>query len=184
MHWRIVTHFLLVAVLFYLLSFTYNDWLSVTMPRHQLIQLPAMLIMGISLGYTLKKRVNLNLAWSIAALIFVMASLIFWMLPRSVDEAVIYPWFNRIMHVNMLLSGFLIIVGLDSVMFEIKVLFLGMLTAKIFASGITLRVFDILLCSAFTIDQQKETGKYLLFISIALLILTLYRYLSFSDIKK
>lgn len=157
-----------VLVLFYLLSFQFNDWLSVTMPRHQLIQLPAMLMLGVILAYGLHRPSINDMYWGIASLIFVMSSLIFWMLPRSVDYAVINSDFNRVMHVNMIICGYLLVAVLRNIIFEIKILFMGMVTAMLMATGITLRVFDILLCSSFDIYQQKQTGLYLLIAGITL----------------
>jgi hypothetical protein len=36
-----------------------------------------------------------------------------------------------------------------------KILFMGMVSAMLLATGIALKAFDILLCSSFNIDQQK-----------------------------
>lgn len=158
----------ITLILFYLLSYQFNDWLSVTMPRHQLIQLPAMLMLGVVLAYGLYRPSLKDIYWGIASLVFVMASLVFWMLPRSVDYAVINTGFNRVMHVNMIICGFLLVTVLRDVIFEIKILFMGMVTAMLLATGITLRVFNILLCSSFDINQQKQTGLYLLIAGIIL----------------
>lgn len=185
MHRRtlVILHLLIVAILFFLISFTYNEWFGMTMQRHQLMQLPAMLLMGMSFGYVYNKIYISDLSWGISALIFVMASIIFWMLPHSIDYAVITPWFNRLMHVHMLIVGFLIIITLRGMIFEVKMLFFSMLCAKLLASGITLRVFNILLCSSFTIRQQKDTGTLLIIFAISLIVFTLFRYLSFPDNK-
>lgn len=77
------------------------------------------------------------------------------------------------MHLNMLLSRTLLVAVLRNVLFEIKILFLGMLAARLLATGIVLRSFNILLCGAFNIDQQQETGLYLIIIGFALLITAL-----------
>ncbi|MBS1949095.1 MAG: hypothetical protein JST47_15140 [Bacteroidetes bacterium] len=157
---------LIVSLLFYLLSYPLNDWLSLTMPRHQLLQLPAMFLLGIILNACCPNFEVKNISYGIAGLIFIMASLIFWMLPRSVDESVIHPNFNRTMHFNMLVAGFLTIAILRNTIFEIKIVFLGMVSAMLLATGVALRVFDMLLCSSFTIDQQKETGLYFILIAV------------------
>ncbi|MBX2930775.1 MAG: hypothetical protein KF781_02375 [Chitinophagaceae bacterium] len=168
-----------VIAMFYLLSFFWNDWLSITMPRHQLIQLPAMLLLGILLAYCFSTLAIQDMYWGIAILIFIMASFIFWMLPHSIDVAVINKHFNRVMHINMLLSGFLLILVFRKIFFEVKILFLGMITAMLLASGITLSVFNMLLCSSFSIEQQKQTGLYLIFIAIALFIFTAITFFSY-----
>lgn len=155
-----------------MLSVLFNEWLSATMPRHQLIQLPALFLLGIILGnYFSSLKMN-DTSLGIGALIFIMSSLIFWMLPHSIDYAVINKPFNRIMHWNMLFAGFLLRLVLRNMLFEIKILFLGMLSAMVLATGIALKVFDILLCSSFDIYQQKETGLYLIIAGFVLFIIT------------
>lgn len=66
------------------------------------------------------------------------------------------------MHLNMLIAGFLFVPTMRQILFEIKIIFLGMVSAMIIATGIALNSFNILLCSAFDIAQQKVTGKILL----------------------
>ena len=163
---------LIILLFVFLLSFPFNEWLTTTMPRHQVIQMPAMFGLGIILGTYFSNFNIKETYWGIAILIFIMASFIFWMLPHSIDYAVINPMFNRVMHLNMLIAGFLLMPVLRNMIFEIKILFLGMLSAMMLATGITLRAFDILLCSSFDIYQQKETGLYLIILGALLFVLT------------
>ncbi|MEO6843776.1 MAG: hypothetical protein ABI184_01315 [Ginsengibacter sp.] len=163
---------LIILLFFVLLSFPLNDWLSASMPRHQIIQLPAMFLLGVILGAIFPSLNIKETSWGIAVLIFIMASFIFWMLPHSIDYAVINSRFNRIMHLNMFVGGFFLWPVLRNILFEIKILFLGMLSAMMLATGITLRAFNILLCSSFDIGQQKETGFYLIIIGFLLFVLT------------
>ena len=48
-----------------------------------------------------------------------------------------------------------------------------MISAMFIATGITLVTYNLLLCSAFTIDQQKETGSLLTIIGLVLFVTTL-----------
>jgi len=164
----LITILILISLLFWGLSFPLNEWLSETMPRHQLIQLPAMYVLGLIAGFAMSHRVKPDVPWSIAILIFVMFSIMFWMIPHSIDYAVISPGFNRIMHSNMVLAGFCTVVSIRHTIPEVKIIFLGMVAAMIIASGIALLSFNILLCSAFTIEQQKQTGTLLTILGIAL----------------
>ena len=164
---------LIIALLFFVLSYPLNGWLSETMPRHQIIQLPSMFLLGLILGIKFSHFSIKETSYGIAILILIMTSLAFWMLPRSIDYAIISPSFNRIMHFNMLLAGFLLMAVLRNIIFEIKILFLGMVSAMILAAGVTLKSFDILLCSSFSIEQQKETGFYLIVVGSLLFVLTL-----------
>lgn len=161
------------AGVFWLFSFGLNEWLCETMSRHQVIQLPVMFFLGMGTGQWFAKSWEIPLSWGIAVLIIVMASFIFWMLPHSIDLAVISPSFNRIMHVNMMVTGFFLVPVLHHILFEIKIIFWGMLAAMLIAAGITLLTFNILLCSAFTIEQQKDTGLLLLIIGLILYVVTL-----------
>lgn len=151
-----------------LISFPLNEWLSETMPRHQILQLPAMFGLGIIAGHRFSKKLTLDAPWRIATLVFIMSSLIFWMLPRSVDLSVIDTSFNRVMHINMLTAGFFVVPALRNAILEIKIIFLGMTAAMITASGGVLLVFDLLLCSAFTIEQQRQTGQLMIIIGSTL----------------
>jgi ABC-type Fe3+-siderophore transport system permease subunit len=72
----------------------------------------------------------------------------------------------------MLVAGILLMPVLRNTLFEIKIVFLGMMSAMMLATGITLRSFNILLCSSFDIGQQKETGLYLIFIGFLLFVIT------------
>lgn len=167
---------LAVFVLAWVISFPMNEWFSATMPRHQLLQLPAMLLLGITAGLRSLKHITISFPWDIAILIFIMASLVFWMLPRSIDAAVIYPAFNRVMHLNMLAAGFLGITVIRQTIFEIKIAFMAMVSVMVFVAGITLITFNILLCSSFNIDQQKETGFRLIIAGIVFATGTLFTF--------
>ena len=176
---------LVVLLLFVLLSYPLNGWFCRTMPRHQIIQLPAMFVLGLIAGIYFSTINIKETSRGIAILIFIMASFIFWMLPHSIDKAVMIPAFNRVMHFNIIIAGFLLMPVLRNIVFEIKILFLGMLSAMVLATGIALRAFDILLCSSFDIGQQKETGLYLIIIGFALFVLTFVAFFKASvNIKK
>jgi len=161
-----------VIIGIYLLSFPLNEWLSHTMPRHQLLQLLGMITLGILLGSVVKVKINAA-NWNISILVVFMASMAFWMLPRSIDLAVIHPWFNRLMHLNMVLIGFLLMNIYSKLVIELKILFLGMMSAVFMASGVTLSAFRKLLCSSFNLEQQHETGKYMIILAASLILFTL-----------
>ena len=158
----------------FVIAFPLNEWLAKTMPRHQLIELPAVLFLGILIGKKVFSVNTKNNNIAVAFIILIMFSLIFWMLPKSVDLAALSPSFNKIMDIHIFITGIMVASVLNDAIFEIKVLFLGMMAAMIMAAGVTLRVFDLLLCSSFSIQQQWETGLYLIILSVILFIYTTY----------
>ncbi len=163
-----------ICILFFVVSFPMNEWFCETMPRHQLLQLPAMFFLGMIAALLFSKYPAIDTSWGIAILILIMASFVFWMLPHSIDAAVINPWFNRVMHLNMVAAGFLIMMISGNIIFEIKIAFFWMVSAMVLAIGITLKSFNILLCSSFTIGQQSETGFYLLIAGFVLFLVTMF----------
>lgn len=163
----------IVIAIFLVISFPANAWFSETMQRHQLLQLPSMILLGVAIGLLLKNISIADISWGIAALICVMSSLVFWMLPRSIDAAVISLSFNRLMHLNMFAAGFVSVLVLRKIIFEIRIVFLGMTSAMVLVTGIALRTFDILLCSSFNIWQQNETGLYLVIAGFVLFVVTI-----------
>lgn len=166
--------FILTAgTIFGLVSFYFNSWFSETMQRHQLLQIPIMIMLGFATAKFFLNKKHTDIPVTLAILIFIMSSLVFWMLPHSIDYAVINPSFNRIMHINMFLAGLLVVPALKQTALEIKIVFMGMVTAMLMATGVALKVFDLLLCSSFDIFQQKQTGLILLFIGAGFFLLTI-----------
>ncbi|MCO5259783.1 MAG: hypothetical protein M9916_06535 [Crocinitomicaceae bacterium] len=163
---------LAAIIAFYFFSFYLNDWLSATMQRHQLIQLPVMILIGAVMASRFPKLAIEDLSWSITTFIFVMSSLTFWMIPRSVDYTVIYAKFNRLMHLNMLLVGVSLVAIFRAILSEVRIYFMGMISAMLMVSGVTLKVFKIQLCSSFTIEMQHETGTYMMLFSAGMFLLT------------
>ncbi len=165
---------ILVTTTLFVVAFPLNEWMSKTMTRHQVIELPIMFFGGIIIGrYGWKLRTKNNFV-NVAMIIFIMFTLIFWMLPKSVDLAALNPSIDKMMNLHVFIAGLLTNSLLKGTIFEIKIFFLGMMAAMIMAVGITLRVFNLLLCSSFSIDQQRETGFYMILISILLYIFTTY----------
>lgn len=164
---------ILVIIGLYLLAFPYNEWLSLTMPRHQVIQLPAAILIGLFYGISLGNIKISSLAIGISILIFASFSITFWMIPRSVDLTVVYPNINRLMILHLFLVGLGINLVFKAILTEAKIAFLGMMTAMTFVSGLTLNAIQVLLCGSFDLDQQHETGTYLLIIGAVLFIYTI-----------
>lgn len=156
----------------FLISFVFADWFNKTMLRHQLLQLPFFLILGIFLARYFLNGVRWPTYLRISGLMLVMGSLIFWMIPLSIDLAVIKPGINRLMHLNVLGAGVVTFLSLNRAILSITTVFYSMLTAMLIGTGMILINFDILLCSAFDIKQQQDTGSYLVGIGLACLILT------------
>lgn len=162
------------AIVLVVIAFPMNEWLAKTMLRHQLIEIPLIFFCGIFTGRYIWKLSAKDSYIAVSMIIFIMFSLIFWMLPKSVDLAALSPSFNKIMNIHIFIVGWLTTSVLKDTIFELKIFLLGMIAAKLMAVGVTLRVFNLLLCSAFSIEQQEETGFYMILLAIVLFIYTTY----------
>ena len=67
-------------------------------------------------------------------IIFVMFTLIFWMLPKSVDLAALSAKFDKVMNVHIFIAGLLTISVVKDTIFEIRIFFLGMMSGGFLAS--------------------------------------------------
>ncbi len=168
-----VLGFVGIALFFYAFSFPLNDWFSLTMVRHQILQLPAMALLGIVAGLVYSNARPKNRSTQIAILIAAMAILLFWMLPRSIDLTIVYPWINRVMHLMVFAAGLSIAWGLVGCFFEVQIAFPLMLASMFIATGMALRGFTILLCSSFMLEEQQETGLYLIFLGLGIFVITI-----------
>lgn len=148
-----------------------SDWFTSTMPRHQAFHIPLLVIMGIVIG---SQNRQIKTQHSLSILIFVMASFTLYMLPYMVDLSAISLKISILRQLHLVFCGWLIAIALPHAIFEVRIAFLGMLTSTTAAAALAMRQFNVLLCSAFTIPQQQRTGTYFLYISGALLLLTLY----------
>jgi len=162
-----------IFIFFAVVSFPLNEWFSLTMVRHQILQLPYMFILGSITGQIFNPARCKNRSLKIALLIAAMATLVFWMLPRSIDLTIIYPWFNRAMHGSVFIAGIATVWGLCENFFEAQIAFPLMLAAMLITGGAALRSFTILLCSSFTLADQQATGFYLMGIGTLIFIGTI-----------
>lgn len=162
-----------IALFFYAFSFPLNEWFSLTMVRHQILQLPAMALLGVVTGFIFSHRHPKSRPVQIALLIAAMATLLFWMLPRSIDLTIIYPWINRAMHLTIFIAGLFIAWGLIETFFEVQIAFPLMLASMFIAAGAALKGFTILLCSSFMLEEQQETGLYLIFLGLGIFVITI-----------
>ena len=162
---------IVTAAAFLLQLLFLNTQFAATMPLHIAVHMPLIVILGVILGTT----IGIKIKYPLAALIFVMSSFALYMLPRTVDLSAINLTINIVRQLHLFLCGILIALALPSAIFEIRIAFLGMLASTTAASAMAMRQFNILVCSAFTIPQQQKTGTWLLYLSAAIFIFTLYK---------
>lgn len=164
--------FLAVIFAIILVSPPIDNYLDVVMARHALIQIPSLLLCGYLAGIKIN-TLSFN-PYGLSGLIFFTGTLIFWMIPRSLDSTVLFNSIDQIMHLNMFVAGFFLRSSISLIPFMVKVVYLIQFIAMCAALGILYLSINSWLCAVYTIEQQKETGRGLLFISIAVFLLLIF----------
>jgi len=152
-----------------------DSFLDGSMSRHMLLQMPVLVVLGYTAG-SIWPMPNFRLAsLGFSAVFFAMGSLVFWMLPRSLDTAVTLAWADQAMHVNMLAAGWSLAIGLPRLPFHAKMAFGVYALAMALTAGVVYAAAVVPVCSAYSVRQQNEAGIGLLWIGGALFVVLLGR---------
>lgn len=141
-------------------------WFSATMPRHQLLQVPAMLLLGV-LAVRSARRRGLRLPdthnWDPALLVLAVGAMLFWMIPRSLDIASTNAVADQLLHVSWFLIGAIAANSLPRVSFIVGVALAIHALAMLIMLGVVYQRYPGLICTAYTMEQQRYTGRILLY---------------------
>jgi len=152
-----------------------DSFLDASMSRHMLLQIPLLVGMGYAAVWLWPAARLRSPSMRVSAIIFAMGSLLFWMLPRSLDTAVTVTWVDQAMHANMLLVGWFLAISLPRLPFLVKMALGVYGLAMALAAGVVYASTTIPVCSTYSVQQQNEAGALLLWIGSALFVVLLGR---------
>ena len=144
-----------------------------SMAFHMLIQIPLLVLAG----YALKKIPNTadySLAESLAQWLWVYLAGLFWMLPISLDKALLYPLWDLFKIISLLITGAI----LKVVFLSHRVLalfFIGSTAMMLFFVGFYYQETNVRLCNAYLIESQQETGTGLIIVAVLLLAILFWK---------
>ncbi|MGB4812406.1 MAG: hypothetical protein WBP13_08015 [Methylophilaceae bacterium] len=144
-----------------------------SMTFHMLFQIP-MLILA---GYLLKnkpKDVQYSLMQSFAQWLWIYLAGLFWMLPISLDKALIYPAWDIFKIISLLITGAILKVVFQSHRI-LALFFIGSTTMMLFFVGFYYQGTDVRLCNAYLIESQQVTGIGLVVVASLLLLFLLWK---------
>jgi len=129
-----------------------------SMAFHMLVQIPLLILAGYLIGRYFKLNLNprsLNIVLS-CWLWFLFATL-FWMLPISLDKALLsYGWdFFKI--ISLILTGLLLTVALSSSKI-LSLFFIGSTVMMLFFIGYYYQDTTLRLCNSYLIESQQNAG--------------------------
>src|SRR5512143_1266338 len=134
-----------------------DGYLAATMERRLLIQIPAMLVLGALAGW----RPAAPRPWRSgdrAALAFAGGAMLFWMIPRSLDLAARSRPAAAALLLSVFAAGLALARSLPHLSFVIPVTLGLQATAMFMALGIVYLHFPGLICTAYTLAQQRVAG--------------------------
>lgn len=163
--------FLIVAIAPSLPPFRYL--LASSMVIHMLIQIPALVLAGYWLAAQ-NKPINSALSLSLSCWLWILLASTFWMLPISLDKALISSNWDIFKIITLLLSGIL----LKSALAGPKVLslfFVGSSLMMLFSVGHFYQNSESRLCNGYLLASQQSTGLGLMLLATALLLFALFK---------
>ncbi len=165
---------LLIAVVA-MVSPPLDPYLDGSMSGHMLLQMPLLALLGYAAGRLWPGfRIRAS-SHGVAAVLFGVGSLVFWMLPRSLDTAVTVAWVDQVMHLNMLTAGWFLAVGLPCLPFHTKVAFGVYALAMALAAGVVYVTAVVPVCANYSVQQQNEAGALLLWAGGVVFVILLAR---------
>ena len=147
-----------------------DSFLDASMSHHMLLQMPLLAGLGCAAAsFWPVQRLRLA-SLGLCCIFFAMGSLVFWMLPRSLDTAVTVAWVDQVMHANMLVAGWSLAIGLPRLPFHTKMAFGVYSLAMALTAGVVYAAAVVPVCSTYSVQQQNEAGVLLLWIGTALFV--------------
>lgn len=139
-----------------------GSYLAATMQRRLLIQIPSLLILGALAGW--RPAAAAQRPWrsgDLVALAFAVGALLFWMIPRSLDLAARSHLVDKALLLSLFAAGLALARSLPHLSFAIPMTLGVQAAAMLIALGIVYLRFPGLICSAYTLDQQRVAGAWL-----------------------
>ncbi|MDH5681624.1 MAG: hypothetical protein OEZ36_08555, partial [Spirochaetota bacterium] len=167
---KMIYFFLWLSVLIVLVIPPVDKYLDANMSRHMLIQIPFLLVLGYLSGHRLRHKLISSNQRGLPGFIFFVGTMIFWMIPRSLDEAALSSLVDNMMHFNMLLAGFALGHSASRLTFPLKGALAIYGLSMIISMGFAYSNYNSLICAAYNLEQQRELGGYLLYLSPVLFI--------------
>lgn len=153
-----------------------------SMAFHMLGQVPLLILAGYLIGHRLNTHFNWchnseSLYLALSGWLWFMFATLFWMLPISLDKALLsYSWdFFKI--ISLILSGQLLTFALSGSRI-LSLFFIGSTVMMLFFVGYYYQDTSLRLCNSYLIESQKMTGNGLITLAFLIVLLsaaTLYK---------
>jgi hypothetical protein len=144
-----------------------------SMMMQMVVQMPLLFIGGALLNhFPLAKKITQFFSsfnsFGLTGFMLAQIILIYWMLPISIDRAVVIPIFDVAKVLTMIIAGFWVGDALERSPPALQLFFIGYFAAMMIWLGIYFIYSDLRLCNVYSLSSQYWTGYSLCFISVAI----------------
>ncbi len=149
------------------------EWLESTMTGHMLIQFPLLVLAGYWIGIVWKQGTPSidNYLGGIPGLLLIIFTFLFWMIPRSLDQAITSDFMEIAKYITLTLCvGVPLGVGWHKFGFIVKGFVWIHLISMIFLMGWVYATSPIRVCNQYLIDTQRVAGWVLLGLGVAIVL--------------
>lgn len=147
--------------------------LASSMVIHMLIQIPALVLAGYCLTAQ-NKPINSALSLSLSCWLWILLASTFWMLPISLDKALISSNWDIFKIITLVLSGMLLKPAFAGPKI-LSLFFAGSSLMMLFSVGHFYKDSESRLCNSYLLASQQTTGLGLMLLAAALLLFALYK---------
>ncbi len=154
--------------------------LEQTMARHMLVQIPMLLIAGVSLNRFLARLPGLRTiarhagSWDEYGLtglaVFLLASA-YWMIPKALDSAVASGLMETGKFASLLVAGFVLPASLSRANTILQLFFLGNFASMMAIAGMLFQDTSTRLCNFYLLDDQVLAGTGLVTLAVVIPVL-------------
>jgi hypothetical protein len=142
-----------------------DPYLDAVMRRQVEIQIPALALLGYLLARTRRPLLAGYNPLGLTGLAFAVAMIAFWMVPRSLDRAVLDETFDQLMHLGLLCAGAALAQSLPLAPLVLRMA-LGLYAVSMIAAlGVVYTRYPGLICTVYSLAQQGAVGRDLLWLA-------------------
>ena len=148
--------------------------LASSMALHMLVQIPLLVIAGCFLNP--KRIFNKNtqsIYFYLGCWLWILFTSMFWMLPISLDKALLNYYWDIFKILTLLISGYLLMKALSGPKI-LSLFFIGSMVMMLFFIGYYYQDTDLRLCNSYLLESQKATGNGLMVLAFFILCFAIY----------
>jgi hypothetical protein len=151
----------------------FRFFLASSMVFHMLVQIPAIIIAGYLInkqlftGWSINTE-PLNLNQSLSLWLWILLASMFWMLPISLDKALMNPYWDVFKVTTLVLSGIFLRPAFTGPKI-LSLFFIGTTIMMLFFIGYFYQGSELRLCNSYLIESQQTAGLGLIALAFTLL---------------